>query len=75
MCLGFPMKIISIKKSIARCQYQGIECDVDIFLLADSGVEVGEFVLVHVGYAIQKIEKEEADTRWQLIDQMQSLAD
>jgi len=67
------MKIVSIKQSIARCQYQGIERDVDIFLLADSGLDIGEFVLVHVGYAIQKIEKEEAETRWQLFDQMESL--
>ncbi len=67
------MEIVSIKQSIARCQYQGIERDVDIFLLADSGLKVGEFVLVHVGYAIQKIEPEDAQTRWQLFDQMQSL--
>ncbi len=64
------MKIVSITQSVARCQYQGIERDVDIFLLADSGLKVGEFVLVHVGYAIQTIEKEEAETRWQLFDQM-----
>ncbi len=67
------MKIVSINQSIARCRYQEIERDVDIFLLADSGLGVGEFVLVHVGYAIRKIAKEEAETRWQLIDQMQSL--
>lgn len=67
------MKILSIANSIARCQHKGIERDVDVFLIADQSPEPGEFVLVHVGYAIQKIEKEEAETRWQLIDQMQSL--
>lgn len=67
------MKIVSIEGSTARCQRHGIERDVDVFLIVDQKPEPGEFVLVHVGYAIQKIEKEEAETRWQLIDQMLSL--
>lgn len=73
MCLGIPMEILSIRNSTARCGRQGIERDVDIFLMNDQNLLVGDFVLVHVGYAIQKIEKTEAETRWQLIDQMQSL--
>ena len=73
MCLGIPMKVISISGTTARCFRHGIERDVDIFLLLDQSLELGDFVLVHVGYAIQKIAQEEAETRWQLIDQMQSL--
>lgn len=72
MCLGIPMEIVSLNGSLARCQRHGIERDVDIFLLSDAPPVPGDFVLVHVGYAIKKIEKEEAITRWQLIDQMQS---
>ena len=71
--MGVPMKIISISETTARCFRQGIERDVDIFLLLDQSPKLGDFVLVHVGYAIQKIEQDEAETRWQLIDQMQSL--
>jgi len=73
MCLGVPMQILSLAGSVARCHYQGIQRDVDIFLLADQNLAPGEYVLVHVGYAIQKVENAEAETRWQLIDQMQSL--
>lgn len=73
MCLGVPMKIIRIEGNVARCQYSGIERDVNIFLLAEQGLEPSDFVLVHVGYAIQKVEEKEAETRWQLLDQMQSL--
>ena len=73
MCLGIPMKIISIEGTTARCHRQGIERDVDVFLIADHNPLPGEYVLVHVGYAIQKIEEKEAETRWQLFDQMLSV--
>ena len=75
MCLGIPMQIISINDSSARCQHKGIERDVDVFLIADQMPKIGEFVLVHVGYAIQRIEQDEAETRWQLFDQMQTLGE
>ena len=75
MCLGFPMQIVDITGSVARCHRKGIERHVDIFLLKEQNLKVGDFVLVHVGYAIQKIAKQEAETRWQLLDQMRALGD
>ena len=70
MCLGIPMQVVSIDGFIARCSAKGIERDVSLFLLQDQPVSVGECVLVHVGYALQKMTAEEARSAWELYDQI-----
>ena len=65
------MEIININGTQAHCDANGIERDVDLFLLQDQNLSKGDFVMVHVGYAIQKIHAAEARTRWQLFDQME----
>ena len=70
MCLGIPMKIIEIDGVNARCIAKGIERNVNLFMLQQDIIGVGDFVMVHVGYAIQKIMPVEARTSWELYDQM-----
>ena len=70
MCLGVPMQVRSIEGFIARCETKGIERDVSLFLIQDVPLEAGDHVLVHVGYAIQKLEPEDAAATWQLLDQL-----
>ena len=70
MCLGIPMKIKSIDGFTARCEAGGIERDISLFMLQDDPATVGDFVLVHIGYAIQKVAAKEAETAWQLYDEM-----
>lgn len=70
MCLGIPMRIKSIEGFIARCEAKGIERDVSLFMMQDNELEVDDYVVVHVGYAIQKVSPQEAQTAWQLYDQM-----
>ena len=70
MCLGIPMKIKSIDGFTARCEAKGIERDVSLFMLQDENFRVDDHVVVHVGYAIQKITPQEARTAWDLYDQM-----
>jgi hydrogenase expression/formation protein HypC len=70
MCLGIPMQVIAVDGFIARCSAKGIERDVSLFLLQDQPVSVGDCVLVHVGYAIQKMTSEEARSAWELYDQI-----
>lgn len=68
------MEITAIDGHRARCQSKGITREVDLFLLADQTLKVGDFVMVHVGHAIQRIDASEARTRWQLFDDMERLA-
>jgi len=70
MCLGIPMQIQEINGYMARCEAKGVERDVSLFMLQDERLEAGDHVVVHVGYAIQKITPQEARTAWELYDQM-----
>lgn len=70
MCLGIPMQIRAIDGFIARCEAKGVERDVSLFMLQGEALEPGDHVLVHVGYAIQKISPQEARSAWELYDRM-----
>ncbi|MEI6335154.1 MAG: HypC/HybG/HupF family hydrogenase formation chaperone [Methylococcaceae bacterium] len=70
MCLAVPMQITKIEGYNAHCVAKGIERDVSLFLLQDEAIKVGDYLLIHVGYAIQKISVEEAMSTWELLDQM-----
>lgn len=58
MCLAIPGKIISINKDNAIVFFDGIKKNANISLV---DVKVGDWVMVHAGFAIEKIEKNEAD--------------
>lgn len=64
------MQIREIDGYNARCEARGVERDVSLFMMQDENLAVDDFVVVHVGYAIQKITPQEAQTAWELYDQM-----
>lgn len=70
MCLGIPMQIVEINGYIARCQAKGVERDVSLFMMQDDPLSIGEYVMVHVGYAIQKITEQDARSSWELFDEI-----
>jgi len=70
MCLGIPMQIKSIDGFTACCEAKGVERDVNLFMMQDEQLNIDDFVVVHVGYAIQKISPQEAQTAWELYDQI-----
>jgi len=74
MCLAVPMKIKSIDGFQCTCEARGIERDVSLFMLQGEVLEPGDHVLVHVGYAIQKVSADEALESWQLFDEILSSA-
>ncbi len=70
MCLALPMQIKVLEGFTAVCEAKGIEREVSLFMLQDESLAVGDHVLVHVGYAIQKVTPEEARTSWELLDEI-----
>jgi hydrogenase expression/formation protein HypC len=58
MCLAIPGKVLSIRDNLATVDIAGVKRDVSIDLLDD--VTEGDYVLVHVGFALQKIDEQEA---------------
>ncbi|MDH3947659.1 MAG: HypC/HybG/HupF family hydrogenase formation chaperone [Gammaproteobacteria bacterium] len=70
MCLAIPMQIVEIDGFMARCHAKGIERDISLFMLQDETLAPDDYVMVHVGYAIQKVSEEEARSAWQLYDEV-----
>ena len=75
MCLGIPMRIVEIDGYNARCEAKGVQRDVSLFMLQHEPVIPGDFVMVHVGYAIQIMSKEEALSAWELYDEVLGAGD
>jgi hydrogenase expression/formation protein HypC len=59
MCLGIPSKIISIENLKATIDVYGAQRDVSLMLL-ENEVQVGDYVIVHAGFAIQKLQEDVA---------------
>lgn len=70
MCLGIPMRVVERQDFTARCEAKGIERSVSLFLLQHEDIAPGDHVMVHVGYAIQKMSEAEARSTWELLDEM-----
>lgn len=68
MCLSIPAKIEEINGDKARVSMSGNEYQADISLLDEVGQ--GDYVLLHAGFAIQKISEEHARETLQLIEEM-----
>jgi hydrogenase expression/formation protein HypC len=68
MCLAVPAKVISIEGNLAKVDMMGNTTTADLSLL--ESVAVGDYVMVHVGFAIQKYDEEEAKKTLELIVEM-----
>ena len=73
MCLSIPGKVISIENDIATVSVGGSEVQAGLQLLDD--VKIGDYVLVHSGFALQLISEEEAARTLELIRELEDLAD
>jgi hydrogenase expression/formation protein HypC len=67
------MQVVEIDDFMARCEAKGIMRDVSLFMLQHENIEPGDYVVVHVGYAIQKMTQHEARSAWEIYDEMLDL--
>lgn len=68
MCLAIPMKLIESDGPFGKVEIEGIKRKVSLQLLPDA--EVGDYVLVHAGFAIERINEEEAKKTLQLLTEL-----
>jgi hydrogenase expression/formation protein HypC len=68
MCLGIPMQIQSVDGFVARCTAKGAEREVNLFLLQDETIGVGDYIVVHLGNALSRMTSEEAAAAWEIYD-------
>jgi hydrogenase expression/formation protein HypC len=63
MCLGIPGEIVEFfddRPDLAKVDVSGVKRAINIGLLSDEKLEPGDWVLIHVGFALSKIDEEEA---------------
>ena len=71
MCLAQPGKIKKIEHNTAVVDFGGITRSVSLGILTD--VKINEYVLVHAGFAIGKVSKEEAEDTQQILNEIRKL--
>ncbi len=68
MCLAVPGKILEIKENMARVEVGGFLREISLDLCPE--VSVGEYVLIHAGFAIEKVDEEDAKETLALLQKM-----
>jgi hydrogenase expression/formation protein HypC len=71
MCLGIPGEVIEISTDhpdLAKVDVSGVKRLINIGLLADDPPKPGEWVLIHVGFALSKIDEAEAAAAMQFLE-------
>ncbi|MCG8572238.1 MAG: HypC/HybG/HupF family hydrogenase formation chaperone [Spirochaetes bacterium] len=69
MCLGIPAKVLSIQGDSARVSINDVEYEASLSMVED--VAVGDFLIVHAGYAIEKLDQEQAFETLKMFEQIQ----
>jgi hydrogenase expression/formation protein HypC len=77
MCLGIPGKVLEIREQdslpMGRVEFGGIVKEVCLAYVPET--QVGDYVLVHVGFAISKIDEDEAREIFSYIEQIEQLGE
>lgn len=72
MCLGIPGEVLDVRDEnglrVGKVKFAGITRDVCLQYVPDA--EPGEYVLVHVGFAISKIDPDEAERTYQILEEI-----
>lgn len=71
MCLGLPAKVVKIEGTVALVDISGVERKASIELLED--IKPGDYVLLHAGCAIQKLDPEEAEKTLDLFKEIEDI--
>ncbi len=74
MCLAIPAEVVELLPGdMGRVNVDGVEKEISLGLL--EGIAVGDYVLVHVGFALSKIDEEEAKLTLKMLHEMGEMAD
>lgn len=69
MCLGVPMQIVSIDDTDIVAEIDGVRREASLMILDDK-VDVGDFVIIHAGFAISKLDEVEARETLEMMREM-----
>ncbi len=66
MCLGVPMRVVSVGEDGVVAEIDGVRKEASLMLL-DEEVKEGDFIIVHAGFAISKLDEEDAQETLRLM--------
>jgi hydrogenase expression/formation protein HypC len=72
MCLGIPGKVIEVEGKVAKVELGGLLRDVSLDLCPE--VSAGDYVLIHTGFAIQRMDEKDAMETLDLLRQIAELS-
>ena len=75
MCVGVPMKVVEINYPMAVAEAKGVRRNISLMLLPEDEVKVGDYVIVHVGNAIEIIDEKDAEEIWKALDEVMAILD
>ena len=73
MCLAIPGKIVEIvdeENRIAKVEVGGVKRNVNIGMLSESDTNIGDYVLIHVGFAMSKVDEHEAEETLRMLKEL-----
>jgi hydrogenase expression/formation protein HypC len=73
MCVGVPMKVVEINYPMAVAEAKGVRRNISLMLLPEDEVKVGDYVIVHVGNAIEIIDEKDAEEIWKALDEVMAI--
>ncbi len=75
MCVGVPMQIVEINYPSGVAEAKGVKREVGLQLLPENEIRIGDYIIVHVGFAIEKVDKNLADEIWHSLDEILRVMD
>lgn len=75
MCVGVPMKLVEINYPAGIAEAKGVKREIGLQLLPQGEVNIGDYVIVHVGFAIEKLDKKQADEIWKTLEEILRVMD
>ncbi len=75
MCVGVPMQIIEIDYPAGVAEAKGVKREIGLQLMPEENLQIGDHVIVHVGFAIEKVDKKIADEIWESLDEILRMMD
>lgn len=69
MCLGVPMQVIEVKDDMVLAEIDGVQREASLLMLGEP-IKAGDFVIVHAGFAISRIDPAEAEETLRLMREL-----
>lgn len=73
MCLAIPMKLIEVEGDKGIVELSGIKKEVSLKLLDE--VKKGDYLIIHAGFAIQRVDEEDAQETFKIWEEIEKLED